>query len=269
MTHKESFALKLRFSGKTVNEHGLDLYDGSQSFHGFGQAIQIAVNAYMNDDISSRATALKGAQLYFKSPRNGSVLFDLVAIIEKYPISATLSAAVFYDFIKFSLSKASGLLNAKPETSSVQKLLDKDELFFDQLAETLEGSLQRAHRAIDYGVEKVTIERPRSPLVTFDQKTSEWVNTRDENPEIETFTGNVTRYNSISGNGRAYIRELKKILPIRPAAHFPESKKGHLTWSLHGNTVAANKELQFQASRIDSARGEPKRLILTDVSTAS
>lgn len=266
---KESFALKLRFSGKSVNEHGLDLYDGSQSFHGFAQAIQIAIHAYMNDKVTSHATALKGAEVYFKSPRNGSVLFDLVAVIERYPITATLSAAVFYDFIKFSLSKASGLLQVKPETSSVQKLLDKDELFFDHLSETLEGSLQRARRAIDYGVEKITIERPRSSLVTFNRKTSEWVNTREENPDIETFTGNVTRYNSISKNGRAYIRELNKLLPIRPADEFPNSKKGHLTWSLHGDNVDASKELKFHAYRIASARGEAKRLILANVDTAN
>ena len=268
MAHLDSFALKLRFSGKAVNEHGLDLYDGAHSFQGFAQALQIATHAYMTGEIVSRATALNGARMYVKSPRNGSVLFDLVTLVEKYPITATLSGAAFYDFLKFSLSKAAGLLKTKPETTAVDKLLQKDDLFFDQLAETLEGSLQRAHRAIDHGVEKVTLERPRSELVTFDRHTSEWVHTRDENPAVEQFTGNITRYNSISGNARAYVRELGKILPVRPAVHFEESKKGLLTWSLHGNTIAARKELVFTASRIDSARGDAKRLILTDVQQA-
>lgn len=95
MPHLDSFALKLRFSGKAVNEHGLDLYDGAHSFQGFAQAIQIATHAYMTGEVVSRATALKGAQLYFKSPRNGSVLFDLVALIEQYPITATLAGAAF------------------------------------------------------------------------------------------------------------------------------------------------------------------------------
>ena len=168
---------------------------------------------------------------------------------------------MFYDFLKYSLSKAAGILNRKPETASVQKLA-ADEEFFDRLAETLEGSLQRGHRAIDQGVTRITLERPRSELVVFNAKTSQWVHTRDESPAVQEFTGNVTRYNSVSGNGRAYIRELKKIVPVRPSAAFPDDKRGLLTWSLHGNTVSGQKELKFWGRKIESAQGETKRIIL-------
>ncbi|QTC87697.1 DUF7946 domain-containing protein [Brevundimonas pondensis] len=257
-------ALKLRFSGGEAERRGLDLYDGSNSFYGFAQAIQIVVHAYMTGEIVSRATALKGAEIYFGAPRRGSVVFDIITVIEKYPATAGIAGAAFYDFVKVAFSKAVGMLNTKPETPSVQKV-DVDDTFFDQLAETLEGSLRRAHRAIDHGVPLVTLERPRSTLVTFDTATSEWVNTRDENPKVEEFSGNITRYNALSGNGRAYVRELKRVIPFRPGGNFPESKRGHLTWSLHGNTISAGKELKLWASKIESARGEPKRLILADV----
>lgn len=257
-------ALKLRFSGATVDKRGLDLYDGSSSFYGFAQAIQIAAHAFMTKEIVTRATALRGAEIYFEAPRRGSVLIDIITVIEKYPATAGVAGAAFYDFMKIAFSKAVGKLNEKAETPAIQKL-EIDETFFDQLAETLEGSLRRAHRAIDRGVDQVTLERPRSVLVTFDSSTSEWVNTRDENPEVEEFTGNITRYNAISGNGRAYVRELEKVIPFRPSEAFPASKRGHLTWSLHGNTIKAGKELRFWASKIESARGEAKRLILEDV----
>lgn len=259
------YALKLRFSGTTVEKNGLDLYDGSSSFYGFAQALQIATHAYMTKEIVSRATALKGAQMYFEAPRRGSVLFDIVTVLEKYPTTAGLAGAAFYDFIKFSLSKAVGKLTVKAETPAIQKLDELDNTFFDQLAETLEGSLRRAHRSIDNGVHHVTLERPRSTLITFDVETSAWVNTRDENPDVEEFSGNITRYNSLSGNGRAFVRELERVVPFRPSDTFPVSKKGHLTWSLHGDNIRASKELKFKASKIESARGEAKRLILADV----
>lgn len=263
MTDLKKFGLKLRFDGETVEEKGLDLYDGAASFYGFAQALQIAVHAYMTGEVVSRATAMKGADMYFGAPRRGSVLFDIITVIEQYPATAGIAGAAFYDFMKTALSKAAGYLDTKPETPSVQKLAI-DETFFDQLAETLEGSLQRAHRAIDHGVERVTLERPRSELVVFDRSTSLWVNTRDENPKVEEFTGNITRYNSISGNGRAYVRELQKVLPFRPGPVFPDNKRGLLTWSLHGNTVRGEKELRFWASKIESAKGDPKRLIFAD-----
>jgi hypothetical protein len=263
MAEVNRYPLRLRFSGKTIEANGLDLYDGSTSFCGFAQAIQIVVHAYLNNEVVSRATAMKGAEVYFGSPRRGSVLFDLIVVAEKYPVVAGASAVVFYDFVKYSLSKAAGYLSKAPETPSITKLAI-DETFFDQLAETLEGSLQRAHRVIDNGVHQVTLERSRSELVTFNSNTSQWVNTRDENPDVEELTGNITRYNSISGNGRAFVRELKRVIPFRPGPDFPENKRGLLTWSLHGNTVAAGKELRFWASQIESAKGDPKRLILSD-----
>ena len=260
--------LRLRFGGPSVDAQGLDLYDGAYSFYGFAQALQIVTHAYMTREIVSRATALRGAELYFGAPKRGSVIVDIAAIIEANPAVAGIAAPIFYDFVKAAFSKAVGLFQNKPSTPAIQKI-EADETFFDQLAETLEGSLQRAHRAIDHGVQQVTLERPRSTLVTFDTATSEWVNTRDENPDIEEFTGNITRYNSLSGNGRAYVRELNRVVPFRPHDTFPASKRGHLTWSLHGNTVAAPKELRFWASKIESARGEAKRLLLADVAQAA
>lgn len=257
-------ALKLRFSGPSVEKAGLDLYDGANSFYGFAQAIQIVTHAYMTKEVVSRATALKGAKLYFNAPRQGSVLIDMVAVIEKYPAAAGVAGSTFYDFIKIAFSKAVGHLDEKAQTNAIQKL-ELDGTLFDELAETLEGSLQRAHRAIDRGVDHVTLERSRSELIVFDRWTSQWVNTRDENPAVEEFTGNITRYNSLSGNGRAYVRELKRVIPFRPGDEFPDSKRGHLTWSLHGNTISAGKELRFWASKIESAKGDPKRLILADV----
>lgn len=175
-----------------------------------------------------------------------------------------MAGAAFYDFVKFSLSKAVGLLNVQPETPSIKKKLENDEIFFDRLAETLEGSFQRAHRAVDNGVRQITVERPRSKLVVFDQKTSQWVSTREISSTVFEYTGNITRYNSISRNGRAYVCELNKVVPFRPAQDFPDSKLGFLTWSLHGDNTAGKKDLKFWVSRVESARGDVKRLLLHD-----
>lgn len=258
-----SFGLKLRFSGPSVDAHGLDLYDGATSFYGFAKALQIASHAYMTGELVSRATALKGAELHFGSPQRGSVIFNVVAALKQYPVSGGSSSTVFYDFMKTAFSRATGNANAVPATPQVAKI-SEDETFFDGLSEMLEGSLQQGHRAIDNGVPKITLERPRSELVVFNSKTSEWVHTREENPTVEEFSGNITRYNSITGNGRAYVRELQKVIPFRPGPAFPESQRGWLTWSLHGNNIATKKELKLWGSRIDSAQGDPKRLILTN-----
>lgn len=262
----EKYALRLRFSGGEADHHRLELYDGTTSLHGFAQAIQIATHAYLNKEVVSRATALKGAKFFIKAPRDGSLIFDIISEIEKYPALVTIAAPIFYDFLKYSFKIATGALNARADTPYVSKLSTKDEPFFDELGESMEGSLQRAHRAIDCGVAKITLERPRSKLVTFDASTSDWVNTREEDKSVDIYDGNITRYNSVTGNGRAYISRIGKIVPFRPAEDFPSNKRGLLTWSLHGNTIAGEKQLRLYARKIQSARGEIKRLVLSDCS---
>lgn len=260
----QNFALKLRFEGEKTAINGLDLYDGSASFHGFAKAIQIVTHAYLNDEIVGRATALKGADLCFGAPRRGSVLFDLVARFRRRPKSAPLNADTFYDFTKVALARATGDLNASASTSFVANILRSDEPFFDELAENIEGSLQQAHRSIDREDVIVTLERPRSTLIMFDKKTSAWVNTRDEDPDVEEFKGNMTRFNTHTGNGRAYIKSVKRIIPVRKSDAFNEQNKGWLTWSLHGDNISIDKDLVFKGRKIASARGEIKRIVLDD-----
>lgn len=262
----QQFGLKLRYEGGDADEHLIELYDGTASLHGFAQALQIATHAYLHGQVYSKATALKGATLYLKGARQGSLITDLVAKIDSTSRNINPTPASFYDFLKFALSRATGASEQEPETPYVRRLLENDEPFFDDLAETLEGSLQRAHRAIEKGgVDSVTLERPKGErLNVFNMQTQLWVNTREERPDVYDLAGNVTRYNSVTGNGRAYIRALSRIVPFRLSEEFAFGKRGLLTWSLHGSATNVSHELDIQARRVESAHGEVKRLILVD-----
>lgn len=218
----------------------------------------------MNDEIVSRATALNGATLVLKPAKRGSFLFEVVAFIEQYPATIALSAPAFYGFIQLAFQKATGDLDAEPSVRSLMKDFERKEPFFDELAETLEGSLQRAHRPIGDGVDKLKIERPRSDLVVFDQVTRDWVNTREEISEIQQVTGNITRFNSITRNGRIFIDQLGKIVPFRPNGDFSPARLGYLTWSLHGSNTELPNKLKLDVRYTKSALGEVKRVLVSD-----
>lgn len=256
--------IKIRYTGGDADEHMLPLYDGTTSILGISQALQLVVHAYINDEVVSRATALRGARMYIKPAQQGSYLFELVTLIEAYPATAGISAVVFYDFLKVALSRATGSINAEPETKSLRKDFEKREPFFDDLAETLEGSLQRAHRPIGGGVEVINIGRPRSDLIQLDQQSSDWVNTREEITELVTVTGNVTRYNSNTLNGRIYIEELGKIVPFKPNGDFPAANLWHLTWSIHGSNTGLPKRLELEVRYVNSAIGDTKRILISN-----
>jgi len=78
--------------------------------------------------------------LYLKPPQRGSFLNEIVIFITENPTPSSIVAAAFYDFIKFLIGKAVGIL-AKPETPSVTRLNTVDEPFFDELGEAMEGPL--------------------------------------------------------------------------------------------------------------------------------
>lgn len=259
--------LKVRYNGGVAAEGLLPLYDGTTAIAGIAQVVQIATHALLTERIVTRATAAKRATFYFLPAKSGSYLTEMVALVEQSTVAlGIITAPVFYDFIKTVLKKATSAEMPVPETSAIRRWMDRDEPFFDELAETLEGSLQRSHRPIGEGVETITIERPRSELLAFNAATKLWVNTRETAENTSSFTGCITRFNSITRNGRAFIDQLGRVLPVKPADDFIMAGLSYLTWSLHGSANRLPKELAIDAREIKSASGETKRLLLVDCS---
>lgn len=263
---EQSFGLRLKFEGGDADENHLDAYDGSLSLHGFAQALQIATHAYANRDLTHVATSLKGAKVFMKPAKQGSFIADFTTVVTRKKKGVTLNASTFYDFISYAFNQAVGRTSEQPTTSYVKSLVGPEEVFFDELAEELEGSLQRAHRVIaEEGVTSVSIQRPRGEgLVVFDQQTNAWVNTRAPSQAEETFVGNVTRFNTVSPNGRAYIDEFERIIPFKRVAEFPADRRLLLSWSLHESNLASKKKLTFEARTVKTANGTVKQLLISD-----
>lgn len=231
----------------------------------------------MTGEIVTRATALRNASIIIRPVRPGSFLFELVVLMEANPATTAavvaLAAAPFYDFLKVTFKRATGFLDADPESTHLRRLYERREptlhrppADLDDLAERLEGSLQDAHRPIypDEGIRQIVIGTPRTPLVTFNAATKDWVNTRDAAEELVEYRGNMTRYNALSRNGRAFIDELERVVPIRPDGDFDAADLANLTWSLHGSNTGGRKKLLMRARPVTSASGLVKRLLLSD-----
>jgi hypothetical protein len=274
--------LRIKYEGGLADENSLPGYDGATSIDGITRALHITTHAYMTGEIVSRATALRGASIVLKPARQGSFVFDLLILMETYPATtgaaAGLAAAPFYDFVRTAFKRATGSLEAEPQTTHLKGLYERKEppplkkapVDLDSLAETLEGSLQDAHRPIgaDGTIGKIEIGSTRQKLVEFDIETKGWVNTQETAVGLEVMRGNVTRYNSLSRNGRAFVDPLEKVVPVRPDSDFPVGDLAHLTWSLHGSNIGAPNKLDMRVRRVTSASGKVKRLLLADCTRA-
>jgi hypothetical protein len=256
------YQIRFRYRGGAADDNLLDLYDGTKSIHGFARALQIAAHGFIHHDVIHHATALRGARLYLKPPQRGSFLNDIVIVITQNPIPSSMAAAAFYDFLKFSVGKAVGKF-CEPETPSVSRLNTSDEPFFDELGEAMEGALLDGHRTIQSAGGTITMERPRSELLTFNQETLSWVRTRDENPVPEDIIGNITRYNVLSQNGRLYDYGLERTVPFKPNPNgIASDDSSLLTWSMDQLNNGFPGALNLSVKRIRSAQGNTKRYIL-------
>jgi hypothetical protein len=282
MQPKAKHKLRISYKGGLADQNALPGYDGATSIDGITRALHIATHAYMTGEVVSRATALKGAEIRIQPPRQGSFIFDLLVLMEANPATTgaaiALTAAPFYDFLKTSFRRATGSLDAEPETKHLQTLYERKEppplkkppADLDALAEALEGSLQAAHRPIgpEGTIETISVGSVRQGLLLFDGETKDWVNVREEALGLEVLRGNVTRYNALSRNGRAFIDQLGRVVPLRPDGDFPSGDLAHLTWSLHGSNVGAPSKIDMRARRVTSASGKVKRLLLADCQRA-
>jgi len=273
---------KIKYIGGLADENMLPGYDGATSIDGITRALHIATHAYMNSEVTTRATALKKASIQMKPARQGSFIFELIVLIEAYPAMSALAASVggpmFYDFIKTAFSRATGALDAEPKTNTLKKIYERKEppplkkppVDFDELSEILEGSLQAAHRPVgaEGTIRSISIGTPRNELVNFNENTKDWVNTREEAVGLEVLRGNVTRYNSLSRNARVFVDQFERVIPIRPDGDFSVGDLSLLTWSLHGSNIGAQNKLDMRVRRVSSASGKVKRLLLADCKRA-
>ena len=255
---------KLKFQGQEPDAHRLPLYDGVQSIFGFAKCLTIVTNAFITREVIHSAATNRGAKFYLLPSRPGSFLETIQIVFENnivQGIGLGVLGNIATDFIKFSFKRAIG---ESPEAESryVTRLATDDEPFFDDLTSAIEGPLNEAHRVINSRRDTVTLVKGRTDLVIFDFDSKEWVKSVKLDDQEEVVTGNVTRYNVISGRGRLYDIQLRCTLPFEPSESLDAASRLNLSWSLDQANNFGFATLNFTVQRISSANGITKRYVV-------
>lgn len=257
-----SIPFRLRFVGKDADKHQAEAHAATTTLHGFTRAIQLVSYAYLNMEPVTRATALRGADVYFMTAKPGSMLFDFRLSVRRKMNGVTLNPSIFYDVVSSVLSRAVGK-DRPPETSYVRKM-DAETDILDAAAVTIEEALKEGHRVIGRTSDQIVFERPRAPLVYFDAETKRYIEESNTSNVAHRLEGHVTRFNTKTGNGRAYINQYNSIIPFSLRQEYPEANKKFITWSLHGSNIHRAKNLTFDLLTVTSSNGAIKRLLFSD-----
>lgn len=266
--------LKISYDGGSASEGMLDIYDAGVSIHGLSRSLAITTHAFIHKgEIRRRAERARGAKIYIAPPRHGS-FEELVKIVLSHDaasaIGYSVAAAAFWDFLKWTWNAALGK-SCNPETPYVKRIADRTEPFIGEMATALESSMADLHRPIESD-EKMTIDviRPRvGSIVTLDHETLQYVSTRTESEVIEDVSGNVTKYNILSGFGRFFDDGEGRTVSFDIDQDMGADEKRLLTWSMDQRNQGHEGKLLIDVVRVLNARNELKRYRVSAVRRAS
>lgn len=263
----------LRYEGKEAENGELDLYDAAMSLSGFARVLNLVVHAFANkNEARQKVPQPKNASTHITGAKKGcfeeiiSVEFS-DAVVER--IGPSVITKVFWDYLAYSVSMAVGLDHI-PTSPYVARLVDANESPFEEIAASLENALFLVHRPIKYKEsETVKLVRPHvGDIVTMDKSTLAYVNTADVSEKIHNWTGNVTKYNLLTGYGRAYINELKRIIPFH-IENFKENPIAHqaAVASMNERAHKEDGKRKILGYSVINATNSIKRIIITEIAS--
>jgi hypothetical protein len=146
-------------------------------------------------------------------------------------------------------------------------LNEKIEPTIGELPVALESALHEIHRPIRQDKEiKLTVARPRGEkLATFDSDSALYL-LPSTVPAPHEISGNVTKYNSLTGWGKFFDLIEKRTVSFNIDLKSSERQKSLITWSLHENNMRRSGLLYLSANAVVAPTGTIKRYIVHSVS---
>jgi hypothetical protein len=112
-------------------------------------------------------------------------------------------------YLTVALAAATGK-DSQSDDSYVTRIINNNDSPFEEMASRLEAPLKMLLRPVkNNGAKFVSFVRPHvGDIVKMDANTYDYVSTLEKEEVISQWIGNVTKYNILTGYGRAYIDDL-------------------------------------------------------------
>ncbi len=272
----------MEFSGELSDRNLIGAYDAAAALRGFERSLALTTHAVLNGQIIVQAPALKGAQILFYPPEEGSWKATAIVVIgsiwalndvdQHSPIGHLLYSA--YDYVIHSAT-GGDLDYDKPIRRIIEEQRDaapeaSDNLTVDVLdgvVERAEKSIEEIHRPI---VETETastcriIYQRRSDGIRLDRETYEYISQSVERPKPEKFVGAISSYNMNSFTGRVFIPAYGRTVAFLLSDSIRDSRHvDKITASLRANALRlGNETFEFDAIVVETPSGRIRRIII-------
>lgn len=252
--------LKFHYEHGAADSGRLEIYDAAVALRGIARATSMATHAYLNKEVRTRAEAAIGAKIYIETPKRGSFVYEAVIWT-----AGALSSGIFYDFIKYSFNESVGkIIDQEDLYKSLEKRIEPT---MGELPAALESPLEEIHRPIRQDQNIVlAVTRPRGEILAeFNTETLQYLQP-DIIPAPHEISGNVTKYNSLTGWGKFFDLIERRTVSFNIGLNSSERERSLITWSLHENNMRRPGLLYLSANAVVTPLGSIKRYIVHKVS---
>ncbi len=266
----------IQYEGQSSDAGRLDLFDAVESLHGFTRVLNRISHAFANnDDARSKVPKPANVNTYITGAKKGC--FETLLEVEfSDKVSEEIGSSVvvnnFWDYFTYIFSLGIGV-NYDPTSSFLRNKIDHDEGHFYAMATALEGYLKEVHRPIKLnGANKIEIIRPRvGSALVMDHATLDYVGSTIRSSIQEYWIGNVTKYNILTGYGRAYIDEFGRTVPFNLLGFNEAAPPGHTSAAssmVEGAHEIGSGKRSFYGYKVSNAAGIVKRLLILTINEA-
>lgn len=265
----------VQFEGLQADEGHLNLYDAAESIRGLATSINIVTHAFVHEnEIRTRVPLQNEFNTYLTGAKKGCFELSIGVAFGGVPQNyhgRSVIISRYWDYMLLTMATAVGEVY-EPLTPYVQSLEVERPEIFDELSQSIENHLEEVHRPIKMrNAEVAKIVRPHvGEKIVFNQTTYQYLHVAEKSDEVERLVGNVTRYNILSGYGRAFINDMGRTVPFVIKDIEGEGRVAHLQATASMDEAARRGvgiggQRLFDLYRTTGSRDQVKRIHVINI----
>ena len=209
----------LQIEGNQADEGELDLVDAAAVLEGFAVSLNIVGHAFVHEnEVRNRVPVRTDFGTSLTAAKKGCFELQMDISFSEKAIAhhgSSVIVARFWDYLSLSMGVAAGI-DYDPLTPWGINLNTEEPFIFDDIASNIEKHLIDVHRPIwSTSAQTVKLVRPKvGDKLVFNRDTLDYISESNVSPDLEYLVGNVTKYNILTGRGRAYFKKYGRTVPF-------------------------------------------------------
>lgn len=177
----------------------------------------------------------------------------------------------FWEYLRVALEAAIGK-EPLSDNPYLTRVINSESAPFEELAVRFETPLQHVMRPLKTnGANTITFSRPYvGDQVSLDLDCYDYVSTSTKDDTLGHWSGNITKYNILSGYGRAYLDSVKRTVPFN-IVDFERNQIAHMAATASMNERAQDRNAGKRvivAHKVVGSSGRIKRILVTEINKA-